>query len=1355
MNARLLCTIWILLLFPHFSWSQFDYHLDYTQDLSYRFEAIGSEEGLSHKSVNALFQDHLGFIWLGTPIGLVKYDGYTFQTYQYELPDSLLGKPQLANISISAITEDPAGDLWVGCIFERLEKPVLFRFDRKTEKLVPYLFEANKTLIKNDIQDIQINGGFVWFNTPFLFRMKWPDPELDGQLGNSLVYEQLGKDSLGLQYDRFSKIEEDRKGRIWLLTWMAVQEWVPEPDTFRYHELPVFPEGSEQRYDRINNFKEMEDGSFWVFPNAMDYLLRFNPETGARELFKYDQYLGERELVQTTSGQFWLGRRLGRGGISIFDPASDMLETIKLKVGGSLFFPVARVRSMLQDFSGNIWIGLENGPLLKYEPNRNQFHWLHFQADEENSLSHNWVTGIQQDRAGHYWISTFGGGLNRWNRQENSFQHFRAKVGDLNSPLSDYLIGLDITQDGKIWFGEGFSAGSLDPVTGEFNHYQESGVVWTAYQDAQNRLWLAKFGGGLRLYDPQADDFRVMAMPDPRDSTQVIHTPLSGIFQDSRGDLWLGSHWPEIGGCFRFDPETETFEPFINLPEAHSFCEDRRGYLWIGSVDGLYRFDPKTEVFKRYGESEGLPNNVVEAIQEDDTGRLWVATNNGLSCFDPETETFRSYFNSDGIPPGNFHQTSYKNEQGELFFAGTFGMLYFHPDSIQDNRILPKPAFTGIDLFGKPLQIDKNGRLKKHLSLTRQLHFSHWQNDLTIHYAGLHFKNPQKNKYKVWLENYDKDWRIMGTQNFANYTNLDPGNYIFHVKAANSDGIWNEEAISLNINILAPWYWNGWSKVIYLMLIAVIVFSIYHFQLNRRLALAEAGRLRELDEVKTKLYTNITHEFRTPLTVIQGTTEQIEAHETEKEIIQRNSRNLLELVNRMLSLSKLEAGKLDLKLIHGDILGFLRYVTESFHSLALNRKLNLNFYADMDSIEMDYDPEKILQILSNLISNALKFTPEYGKVTIIARKKRIGNDPVLQLRVRDTGIGIAPEQIPFIFDRFYQVNAEHNRPAEGTGIGLALTKELVALMDGAINVESVLGEGTTFTVKLPICRDAPQVETHFDLSVSAVAGNGYIAGQSATAVVESSVSSTNSSGYPLLLIVEDNQDVRQYLASCLQADYQLLFARNGREGTEQALEYIPDIIISDVMMPEVDGFELCRTLKQDERTSHIPIILLTAKADITSKLEGLEFGADAYLAKPFLRSELEVRLRKLIELRRKLQARYHQSDFKTEAATEKEDAFILKIRRLVLDHLDDNKFGVEELSRALHLHRSQLHRKLKALTGKSTTHLINRIRLQEGYRLLQEGKLNVSEVAYAVGFSGPTYFSQLFSKEYGRPPSKI
>jgi signal transduction histidine kinase/DNA-binding response OmpR family regulator len=510
-----------------------------------------------------------------------------------------------------------------------------------------------------------------------------------------------------------------------------------------------------------------------------------------------------------------------------------------------------------------------------------------------------------------------------------------------------------------------------------------------------------------------------------------------------------------------------------------------------------------------------------------------------------------------------------------------------------------------------------------------------------------------------------------------------------------------------------------------------------------------AERLAELDIAKTRLYNNITHEFRTPLTVIMGSSEMIENNEQEKELIQRNSKQLLQLINQMLDMSKLEGGALKLQSRQGDIIPYITYLVESFQSLAASRDIQLTFSKEIDELQMDYDSEKVQAIVTNLISNAIKFTPISGKIMVQAKKEIIKQKPQLVLTVQDNGYGIPEADIQHIFNRFFQVDNSDIRRSEGTGIGLALVKELVQLMNGTINVSSKIDKGSVFTVQLPVTQLAPL--EHAEVKPSAI----FRPPEPASKVLSTSPTLSQTEELPLALIIEDNKDVVHFLKTCLQTSYQLEVAYNGREGIEKALEIVPDIIISDVMMPEADGFTVCKTLKADERTSHVPIIMLTAKATQEDKLRGLEMGADAYLNKPFHREELELRLHKLIELRRQLQAHYQAELDVPPGRSRKIDPFIEKLQQIIEENMEDESFGISELCDTVHLSRSQVHRKLKALIGMPITQFIHAVRLQKAYQLLQETDLNVSEVAYKVGFLDHSYFTRLFVRKYEKTPSEV
>ena len=638
---------------------------------------------------------------------------------------------------------------------------------------------------------------------------------------------------------------------------------------------------------------------------------------------------------------------------------------------------------------------------------------------------------------------------------------------------------------------------------------------------------------------------------------------------------------------------------------------------------------------------------------------------------------------------------------------------------------------------------------------------AHNQNDVTLEYVGIHFNNPEKIQYQYKMEGVHEDWQRVGSERTARFNNLAPGEYTFFVKAGNADGIWSKTPTSLKIKILSPWYWSWWSQLVYFVMAISVTYAMYQFQLNRKLETAETLRLQELDTVKTKMYTNITHEFRTPLSIIQGMTEELEGNEKAKESIQRNSFNLLNLVNQMLDLSKLEAGNLPIKMLQGEVINYLSYLTESFHSMAATKQIKLHFLPKESVIYMDYDPDKLMKIMINLLSNAIKFTEAGGDVYIqVEQQVKETNSfssktkSTLLIQVKDTGIGITEKELPHIFDRFYQVDDSIIRQEEGTGIGLAYTRELVKILKGKIEVESKLGMGSTFYVSLPISREAPMIfpDATKDLIKDAKIQQGFAEKLEDTYVANPAI--------PLALIVEDNRDVKEYLVTCLQNTYQLVFAEHGTEGIQKAIQLIPDVIISDVMMPEKDGFELCETLKKDRHTSHIPIILLTAKADLDSKVLGFQKGADAYIAKPFNKEELLVRMQGLIQLRKGLQERFggNMSINKRKISDTKfalEIEFLAQVNQVIKENLDKESFDSKELCKAINMSASQLYRKLKAISGKSTAIYIRYQRLLAAKNLLETTDKTVSEITYEVGFKELAYFSKCFSEEFGIPPSQL
>jgi len=788
--------------------------------------------------------------------------------------------------------------------------------------------------------------------------------------------------------------------------------------------------------------------------------------------------------------------------------------------------------------------------------------------------------------------------------------------------------------------------------------------------------------------------------------------------------------------------------------------------LWIATLEGLKVFDVSTQqIIKNYSVEDGLPHNTIYSIVPFGDN-LWLGTHNGLCCFNLKTTKARNFYVEDGLTHNEFNTNSFLvASDGKIWMGGSNGLNVFHPNELLaipfDSTDLLLTKFTKYNTKKDSLLIVENmEQLNIDPSITIQPH----DQSFTFQFFNNTLTNPNRNQYYWYLDGYEPIWQNVDNKPIANYQNVPVGHYTLRVKATDFQGNPSRNELAIPIYVRQIWYKTWWAWLLYVTVLGSSIWWYYRLNFRRQLVKQEALRLQELDTVKTRLYTNITHEFRTPLTVMIGIANQLQANPKQvlerAGIISRNGQNLLNLVNQMLSLSKLEAGKVELKLQYGDLILFCKTMVDAIQGLAQNKNIQLHFLTELDVCNTNFDSDKLQMILTNLLSNAIKFTPKDGEVFLTLKK----NHQQIIFQVKDTGMGITAEKLPFIFDRFYQTDDSHSRAAEGTGIGLSLVRELVKVLEGEIDVKSKIGEGTEFTIHLPLTEVHQSVIATNKLEMVADKKDTVIV--PATKIKEVVASKTE---LPILLIIEDNADIQTYLRSTLNEQYDILLASDGQEGIEKAVEYIPDLIISDVMMPKKDGFEVVNFLKNEELTSHIPIILLTAKADIDSKLIGLKSGADAYLSKPFHEKELRIRLEKLLELRRKLQKRYTEPDIQSAAvissiATEqsenplmsdKENIFLQKIQKHIHMHLSDNGFGKTQLAQEMFMSESQLYRKLKALTDKSTSLYIRSIRLQKAHELLRNDDMKISDVAYEVGFKNLSWFSRAFSEEFGQSPNSI
>ncbi len=636
------------------------------------------------------------------------------------------------------------------------------------------------------------------------------------------------------------------------------------------------------------------------------------------------------------------------------------------------------------------------------------------------------------------------------------------------------------------------------------------------------------------------------------------------------------------------------------------------------------------------------------------------------------------------------------------------------------------------------------------LRKTTSLTLPHKYNVLGFKFSGLNYHAPEKHEYAYQLEGFDPEWRHIGNRRTVTYTNLNPGKYLFKVKASNSDGVWSKESRKISLTILAPWYRTPVAYISYILLIGGLIVLFYRMQLKRRLAQNQAAHFKQLDEVRTTLYTNITHEFRTPLSVIRGIVDEMEESpelwlKKGAQLIRRNSAKLLELVNQMLHLQKIESGRERVQAVRADVVAFLRYLHDTYTTVGAAKEIEFLWESSIEELEMDFDPDKLTTICSNLYSNAIKYTPPGGTIRLQIQEKPEG----LHLAFSDNGVGIASEKMPFIFDRFYQADDADTRQQEGSGIGLALVQSLVELMGGTVSASSQVGEGSTFLTILPITRDAERSQpVAKKIELAAL-------GDTESPELTGSTGSGTSESLPRLLVVEDNADVRAYLLACLQQGYQIDMAINGREGLKAAHETVPDLVISDVMMPLLDGFELCEGVKSDDRTSHIPVLLLTAKADDASRVKGLSMRADAYIAKPFRKDELLLTVYNLLESRRQLRKYYLALTTDPSPEVEpKEHAFLQRVRAIIEGQFLNEDFKITDLAAATHMSRSQLHNKLTALTGQSATRFVRSVKLHHAKEMLKDTDHSIAEIAYQLGFKDPNYFTRIFNGEVGMSPTR-
>jgi signal transduction histidine kinase/DNA-binding response OmpR family regulator/ligand-binding sensor domain-containing protein len=1423
----------LLLLVVRFSISTPVHAQPSNWDITY----FSTEDGLSSNHVNCITKDSRGFIWVGTDNGLNRFDGYTFITLR--LPSGALHP--LSALKVLTVMEDSDSILWIGTSdglfrydpvnplsdirqYRYLEKP-----ETHTYRFFQPVWEICED--KNGLfwlicmdPDEGVPGDIRTFDrVTETFRCIYPDSsftlEEDDTVMRSIA-TQIYSDSRGdlwigaltglYRYDfetgsfeRFIpfqestkpyiswiiRIYEDRFGNFWTSGIYGLSLFDRENHTFGKHlPLEVKQTWREGFHSVVYAFGEDSSGHLWLRVNQSLMRLMHQqegfPDPESIERYETDftvvEINPEFSFYLESPWLVWLG--VPDRGLCLVTVRRNVFRTIRptsLNVSGVNDRDM--VHSLYIGKDDRLWISNDGAETVaNYDISNDRLNLYRIFPGES-------VDDMETDQNGDLWFASRYGNIARATVAGKGDISFTSYHPDLKNPAAmtprheiyaqrkgeasthmwEHLFYKE--RDGTLWFNSGRGIHDRhDPETGGFIHLDHRNADYINNDtcpepEVAGEIWFPSSEGLLRLLPPF--------------TKSDAHTLIPGatiLYRNVPGDEnSLSSDWVRAIYYSRY------YEP---------------GTMWIATIrGGLNRMvttpidsSGRQEVhFRHYTTADGLCDNNVLGIIEDLRGYLWLSTMNGLSRFDPRTEQFHSFYRKDGLPTNNFGWADPAiNSSGELFFPTETGVLWFHPDSIRINSDLPPVYITGFRIYNEPVYPGDKSPLKKEITETQSVELTYKQNFLSFEFAALNFENPERNHYKYLLEGFERDWTYSESRRYVEYRNLKPGNYTFRVQGSNNSGVWNEEGASLGIIIRNPPWQTWWAYVIYFLILSGLLLWYRRFLTNRErlkaaveVERAEKEQITAIDAFRSRFFTNISHEFRTPLTLVAGPLEDSLKTDGEtvplgKNVLQsmlRNTRRLQRLINQLLDISRLEAGSMKLQVGAGPLPEFVRSIAGSFASLAEARSIDFTITAEGMDGECWYEADKIEKILSNLLSNAFKFTPDGGSITVQLKAdvpQGPGDKRRAVLKVSDTGLGIARDHLARIFDRFYQVDSSDVRDREGTGIGLALTRELVHLMHGEITVESEPGRGTSFTVKFPVDRDS------FNEEEMAVAGSSpgepdqripaEVVPEAIEGVKDEAETEMQQTGMKakdereVIVVVEDNADLRHYIRCLLADNYTVEEAADGGAGLEKAIEIIPDLVISDIMMPVTDGMEMCKRLKAHHATSHIPVIMLTARADRESMIEGIDAAADDYIVKPFDSELMKARVRNLITQRRELR-RSFEKQFLLEADQQETASPLFQMLREITKvfdkHLSEPDFNVEMLGKELNMSRSQLFRKVNAITGNTPMELLRMVRMKHAARLLRSGTMNISQVTYAIGLQNTSHFASAFRKYFGVSPS--
>lgn len=1366
----------------------------WSQETKQKYQFVTIKENVSKIGAYTMIQDQYGFMWMGTNgAGLNRFDGINYTSYKNKLNDAT----SLSNNNIYCSYKDHKNRLWFGT-----EKG-LNLYEHKKDRFKRISFsefgDHGANIAISSLTEDNKGNLFVGTVEHGLFKMN---------LDNFKIENIVNQGSNTQERITIHSLRSGSNGKVYAGTDRGLKEFDTKSNTLKFSKFKT-KKGIESIYHPIQSLL-IANNNLWV-GTMTDGLFKINKISNKENEFKsLDHFVVSENrimsIIKLSDGTLMSSTE--NDGLFHLNADGQVIKHYLANKTDVKGIVANSIWCLFLDRNERIWLSYYNAGVGVYDNLYDKFNHIESLHNNANSLQIGSVTAITKDQSGNFWVGLDGGGIDVFNPKTNQFTHINSSANKVFSGLTnDYIESLFIDSKQNIWAGswnkglfllkkgsKNFVNYTIKNTNGDLS----SDNVISITEDSEGTIWFASWDKGVHSYNPNTNKF-IHHKSHPFLKNGLSDSYARKVLIDKKNNLWVATtdkglfkikklkngNFSIVSMAVRMSKE---FNNYATANHVLALCEGSNGLIWIGTRGaGLCKYNPANDKFTWYNTLNGLDAINITGIIEDLNGDIWLSSHSGITKFDIVTNRFKIFTKDDGLLSNDFNaNATFRDDEGKIYFGNYNGIDFFNPSKISVNTILPSLYLTDFKLFNQSvLANQKDSPLANVIGETKDITLNHTQSVFTIEYTGINYTRPEINQYAYYLEGLEESWNYVGSLKSATYTNLEPGNYTFKLKAANSDGKWTEESISLKITVLPPWWKTNEALFIY---IALLLLGFYflnrmaQIRLNKKQAITLELNLRlqekALNEEKFQFFTNISHEFRTPLTLIMNPINDIIRDESlnlpirlkeKHNIIYKNTDRLYRLINELLDFRKLELNKTRVSARQLNLVDFTKNILNYFKEEAFSNGIDLNLDADLMDITIWVDEKMLEKIIFNILSNAIKTTPKGGtinvdlqstdKLYILPLVSETEPIKVVEISVSDTGVGIAQAEVERIFERFYQAENLNKGYYGGTGIGLEVVRNFVNLHKGKIEVESEVGKGSTFKIIFPAGK------SHFKESEIAtekieqqIKNESFTPINSAIKEEEKNNSENQRSPKYTLLLVEDNAELREYLKHEIGNDYKVLTAENGIKGLEIAKESLPDIIITDVVMPEMNGFDFCKKIKTDISTSHIPLLMLTAKSQVDDRMEGIELGADAYMVKPFDMRLLRLRLSQLITSRQLIFNKYFSliTDIPTNISTTSLDKeFIEKVLNYINANIGDPDLNVELLASQLNLSRSQLYRKIKALTNQTANEFLRNIRLQKAKQIIEKGNTNISEVCYKMGFSSPSYFTKCFKNYFGLLPTEV